>query len=311
MPEQRIEQILAERAEIVGHAVNGVPESKLWRWSGYDKKHPLEVASFKDGGSTIRYHRTDEWYANVEFKNIRPASEMRNKHTEEIPLGDAEIIDGYVLAINNYDGITPVTKTYTGGFGKLRTREEAFSFGFTQSIEATFKFAQGNDAFAKTEQEIKLGFESRQDHSSTEGEQDSEQRDSSTEVTCPPGFDMKVPGMRTIQRMKLRVTATGDVEHEITIGKYHGGRFNAKRGAGGKRYKRHLHWDTYADFLACLNGEGRYDWDLAKWFRDNPPPKWLIKAAEAPLELPFSHEGVFDGATHDEVTPIVVRGPKE
>ena len=103
---------------------------------------------------------------------------------------------------------------------------------------------------------------------------------------------------RTTQPTAMRVTGIGELTHGIRIGKFQGGYFSHKRGEGGKKYSRSLSWSSFEDFMAALKGEAARDVELALYFKDNPPPKWLIGRLEEPLEIPYKAETpAFDGWT--------------
>ena len=62
--------------------------------------------------------------------------------------------------------------------------------------------------------------------------------------------------------------------------------------------------------MAALKGEAARDIALALYFRDNPPPKWLIARLEEPLEIPYKAETpAFDGWTKLKPHQKLVRGP--
>ena len=108
----------------------------------------------------------------------------------------------------------------------------------------------------------------------------------------------------------MRVTGIGQLTHGIRIGKFKGGYFSHKRGEGGKKYSRSLSWSSFEDFMSALKGEAARDVELALYFRDNPPPKWLISRLEEPLEIPYKAETpAFDGWTKLKPHQEIKRGP--
>ena len=242
---------------------------KLWRWDKFNKKEGLRVAGYRDGGTNLDYRRNSDEKAALLLSNIRPLSALHNRKDELIPVGSPKTIDGVTIECFNFNGIAPLPITYEGGFGKLRGVDEASSYGFTQSIELSFKFQQGGEtSFYKFEQEIKLGFESRQDFSTTERNEATESRTAGINPECPPAYDIKFWMSRTSQPMKIRITGVGDVEHGVALGKHWDGKWNAKRGENNKRYKRHVSWDTFALFMEVIKGDGARDQDLWEHFRE-------------------------------------------
>ena len=85
--------ILEERARLVAHAVRKVSGKVLWRWHEYDWHEDLNVPTYKDGGTLIRFSRPADDHAQIEFSNIRPTGVLRNEKIEEIPLGRAKVVE--------------------------------------------------------------------------------------------------------------------------------------------------------------------------------------------------------------------------
>ena len=301
-----ISDTLMARAELIGLAVKSVSDNKLWRWDNFNKKDGLRVAGYRDGGTNLDYRRNSDRTAALLLGNIRPKDKLIDRKDEIIPVGSVKNVDGVTIECFNYNGIAPLPITYEGNFGKSRSFAEAAAYGFTQSIELSFKFQQGGEAsFYKFEQELTLGFESRQDFSTTETNETTEQRSAGINPECPPAYDINFWMSRTSQPMKVRTTGKGDVEHSIEIGKHWDGKWHGHDG-----YKRHAEWDTFEAFLKVIKGDGARDQDLWEHFRKNPAPKWIVKALEKPLDIDFDHTSAeFDGWTTLQPHQEVVRGP--
>ena len=298
------------RAALIAFACSTVPKELLWRWGDFEWKRGLRVGSFENGGTDIGFLDPKDKKALIKLSNIRPLGQLKNERVQMIPVGPEKTVDGVVLISKNFDGVNDLPVHYNAGFGKSKGQSEAFAFGFTQSLETTFKFSQGSGDFAKSEQEIKLGFEARQDQTNESHSGSTEQRDAGTDPVCPPAFDIQTWQTRTTQPRKTRLTGIGDVEHNIKIGKHWEGNWNGHRGEGGKKWPRWGSWDTFEDFLRVIKGDGRRDFSFASHFKNNPAPGWLIEKLEEPLDFPFEHESqVFDGATKIETHQKTLRGP--
>ena len=303
--------ILEERAQLIAHAVRGVPGDRLWRWRGYDWHEDLKVPTYEGGGTLIRFSRHTDKKGQIEFSNIRPTGQLRDEKIEEIPLGRAKVVDGVTIEAANWNGLVELPISYDGRFAKTTSKEEALALGFKQNVSVEATFSQGGEAAQfKFEQKITTSSETSQDTTTTTASEQSEDRGAGLSPVVPPGCDIDFHMSRTTQPTSMRVTGIGQLTHGIEIGKFKSGRFSAKRGAGGKRYKRSLSWSSFEDFMAALKGEAARDIDLALYFQDNPPPKWLINRLSDPLDIPYKAETpAFDGWTKLKPHQEIKRGP--
>ena len=307
---------LRVRADLIALAVRDVPEGLLWRFGAKNNKFTrdmeMKVADLRDGGATIDYRRPDDKQALMALTNIRPMDALLDQKVVDIPTGRPKIIDKVSIPMTNFDGAVELPVAYDARLTRLVTREEAFAFGFTQSVKQTFGIelggeAQGVKATASTE----LGFEARQDHTTTDGDQKGEDRGAGINPTCPAGYDITFLLNRTSQKTKTRTTGFGDVDHGIRMGKHWSGQWKGNDGKNGKTWPRWGKWDSFEEFMSVIKGKGRRDWFFAEWFWKHPASEQLIKALEKPLDLPFDHTGAeFDGTTVLKVTQQVIRGPK-
>ena len=237
----------------------------------------------------------------------------RSRHVEDIPVGQPQVIDKVVIRSRNYDGVEDIPVNYSARFSDLVSRENAFAYGFSESVKATFTFQEGGEAASfKATQQIEIGFEAHQETSEKTGEQSEQERGAGLHPICPAGYDIDFYMEREIQKIKTRLTGIGDIDHGIMVGKHWDGHWNGHRGEGGKRWPRWGKWDSFGEFMSVIKGEGRRDLCFAEWFWDNPAPKWLVGELEKPLNMPFDHTGrPFDNATQLTIGQTVIRGPKE
>ena len=303
--------ILRERAQLIAHAVRKISGDLLWRWWDYDWHEDLKVSTYQDGGALIRFNRQADRNAQIELSNIRPTGQLRDEKIEEIPLGRLVVVDGVTIEASNWDGLVELPISYDGRFAKTTSKEEALALGFKQNISVEATFSQGGEAAQfKFEQKITTSSETSQDTTTTTASEESEDRGAGLSPVVPPGCDIDFHMSRTTQPTAMRVTGIGQLTHGIRIGKFKDGYFSHKRGKGGKKYSRSLSWSSFEDFLAALKGEAARDVDLALYFRDNPPPKWLIPRLEEPLEIPYKAETpAFDGWTKLKPHQEIKRGP--
>lgn len=307
---------LRVRMDLVALALRDVPEHLLWRFGAsrakWTREMHLKVKDLRDGGATIDYRRPDDKKALLSVTNVRPMDKLTNEKTIDIPTGPPKIIDKVSIPITNFDGVVEIPVAYDARLSKLVGREEAFAFGFTQSMKTTFGVEAGGDVYGgKVTATTEYGVEARQDSTSTDSQQSGQDRGAGLTPVCPPGYDITFLLERTSQKTKTKKTGTGDLDHGMKIGKYDDG-WRGNTGKGGKTWPRWGHWDSFIEeFMPVVKGDGRRDLCFAEWFWENECPEWLIKALEKPLDLPFDHTGAeFDGTTVLSVTQNVIQGPK-
>ena len=298
---------LEERAELVAHACGGVPNDLLWGWISYDWHQDLHFKRLIDGGKFAQWRHPWREKSRIWFENIRPTGVLSGEKIEEIPTGEAKMVDGVTIQSENWDGIVPLPISYSGEFGRTMSKSEAVAIGFTESIEVGLEFSEGGEAaFFKAKQSLKLGFESRQDTTKTKGEEETEMRSAGLNPTCLPGFDIEFWMTRMTQPTKIRVTGLGQLTHGVNIGTRSGDHWKKRHG----KHRRNCQWDTFEDFVSVVKGTGRRDLALAEWFRAHPAPDWLIRRLEAPLEIPYVAETpTFDGWTKLRPHQKILRGP--
>ena len=295
---------LQERAGLIGHACRHIPDNMLWRWHDYDWHTKLRINELRNNATEIDYRRPEDKYAAMYLTNVRPLPGLDNEKVEEIPSGELKIIDGLTIEANNFNGLSPLPIHYDAGFEKSRSKEDALAIGFTQKVSTEFGVEVKAVSF-----KVGLELESRQDITHTEGSTETESRTAGLSPECPPGCDITYRMSRTVQPTKLRLSGNRQVEHGITIGKHQRGSWQ-KHDSGRKKYRRYLEWDSFAQFMEVIKGEGRRDWDAAMWFREHPAPQWLIDRLEKPLTIPYTSETPeFDGWTKLKPHQELLRGP--
>ena len=299
---------LEPRQEAVAELLSNIPIDTLWMWSSYKRREGLKVGTFKDSGGTIGYRRNNDKQALLLLTNIRPLTTLQDRKSVDIPTGPPKVIDNALIPIHNFNGMTKIPVSYDDHLTKLVAKERAFAFGFAQSVELAFGFQQGsNTAQNKYNQEIKLGFEVRQNKTDTKGS-----AGAGSNPVCPPGYDIEFPLERTSQKMRTRVTGKGDMDFGLKAGKHWNGDWCGHRGKDGKSWPRWVSWASYwEEFMPVARGKGRRGLCLAEYFWHNPIDEKLLARLEAPLGLDFDHTGAdFDGATILTVGRNVLRGPK-
>ena len=315
MSQPFLEDIIGEWAALAAHACRTVSTNHLWGgWQHYDWHTDLEVHEFLRGGEKLHFRPPGYKKALLVIDNIHPTGAVANEQVIDLPQGSPVVVDGATIPVENYDGPAPLPFHYSGDFGSQRghTRAEALTIGFTESVEIAVKFAQGAGGLAKSEQSAKAGFEARQDKTTSDEKSDIESvlRSAGISPECPAGYDIEYSIARTTQPTRQRRAGQAVVEFSLTIGKHWSGHWNKKHGAHGKRYTRHLHWDSEQDFLATIRGEGRRDFAAALHFRKHPAPDWLIRRLENLPSVPYSAETpTFDDWTRFRPRAKVLRGP--
>ena len=317
MSDKFLEDVIGEWVELAAHACRTVSTDLLWGdWQTYDWHQDLDVVDFLHGGTEIHFLRpVRKSRTRAIVSNIRPSGIVRNEQVFELPQGSPKTVDGATIVVENWDSPAPLPFHYSADLEQSagKTKGEALAIGFTESVEFSFGFAQGAAGLATSEQSVKLGFEARQDKTSTSGSSEGERelRSAGIEPVCPAGYDIEYRISRTTQASQLRRTGDAELDFEFAIGKHGDGHWRKKHGKKHHYYKRHLHWACTADFMATIKGEGRRDFDAALHFRQNPAPAWLIRRLEAAMPSgPYSAETpVFDGWTHFRPRARPIRDP--
>ena len=315
MSQRFLEDIIGEFVELAAHACRTVSTDLLWGdWQTYDWHQDLDVVDFHQGGQEIHYLRPGrKSRSRIIVSNIRQSGVVRNEQVIELPQGSPKTVDGATITVENWGSPAPLPFHYNADLEQSsgKTKGEALAIGFTESVEFSFGFAQGAAGLATSEQSVKLGFEARQDKTTSTGTSEGERelRSAGIEPVCPPGCDIEFLISRTTQANQLRRTGDAELDFEFAIGKHGDGHWRKKHGK--HYYKRNLHWSCVADFMATIKGECRRDFDAALHFRRHPAPAWLIRRLEEAMPSgPYSAETpVFDGWTRFRPRAKLLRGP--
>ena len=317
MSDKFLEDSVGEWVQLAAHACRTVGTDLLWGdWQDYDWHQDLDVVDFRDGGTEIHFLRpVHHSRTRAIVSNIRPSGVLRNEQVIELPQGSPKTVDGATIVVENWDSPVSLPFHYNADLEQSagKSKSDALAIGFTESVEFSFGFAQGAAGLATSEQSVKLGFEARQDKTSTEGSSEGtrELRSAGIDPTCPKGCDIEFLISRTTQASQLRRTGDAQLDFGFAIGKHGDGHWRRKHGKKHHYYARHLQWACIADFMATIKGVGRRDFDAALHFRSNPAPNWLIGRLEAAVPGgPYSAETpIFDGWTRFRPRARLIRGP--
>lgn len=312
--------ILMARAEGIAEAMDNVDSRRLWRWDDYSASQGLAVAGYHDGGQLIDYRRPGDAQAALWLGQVRAVDDIQDElESKAVPTGEPyvqwaeqgtfrnhtvrtkEILDQIAQGLlpNDFDFLD---FTYTAHFAETLSWEESKELGFREAISTTFGVEVGGDVYGgKASASATAEVESTQNMGQTSGDEEEQGDEESFSLRVPSDTVRKVQGKRTIGPMKYVITGWGDLEHSITIGKHWDGKWNGHRGKK-RTYKRHAHWDSFADFLRVIKGNGSRDMDLADWFRQHPAPAALIRRLEAPLNQPFRQDVPYDNVGITELT---------
>ena len=315
MPRDLQEQIL-NRIELIGEVLSVAdgPPARGWSEgagaSKYDRQKESSLQIYGGGrGEDIWYARPQRWggkSSSIQVWNVHPVSELRDEEIEMYETGAPEIIHGLTVPLENFMGLTELNIDYTPDFRKTVRLNDVRMQGFTESLSITIGLSQGSDAAQfKANQEITAGFEARQE-STSESEKSSEQGHATTFYpSAPPGVDKEYWAIMTAQQKVVKTTGFGDVDFGFACGMRERGKWSKHRG----KYVRHVTFQSFwNEFLPVIKGEVRSGLDCAGHFFNNPAPKHLIEALEAPLEMPFNHESLpFDGWINIEPHQKVIR----
>ena len=312
--------ILKARFTFIGEVIASVPDRLVWRWDNYRHNEGLRVNGYHDGGKSIDFRRPGDEKAALYAGNIRPVDDIQNEvESRAVPTGDPytqwaeegrfenstvrtqEILDQIAKGLlpNDFDFLDYV---YTAHFSETLSWEESKELGFRQAISSTFGVEVGGDVYGgKASASVTAEVESTQGISETKGDEEEQGDEESFSIRVPSDTVRIIQAKRTIGPMKYVITGWGDLEHSITIGKHWDGNWNGHRGKGGRKYKRHAHWDSFADFLMVIKGRGARDMDLWDWFRQHPVSASAINSLARPLDQPFRQDVPYDNVGQTEL----------
>ena len=284
--------LLLPRGILIADALRDVPTNQLWRWKGRKPGGALRINAYKDSGKLLDYRRKDDKKATIILNNVRAAKPSGLEYSEAIPTGPAKSIDAQSATLRNNSSIEGAEQSYRGMFGETKGREDALRLAFSQksTTEITAEYSG-----VEVKQSIELGFE--QETTATTSQESNVEREVSWTVPIPAYTSVRVWGTRQIQPMKIKVSGFGDLDHGIEIGKHWSGKWNDKAHGG----KRHAKWDSFAEFLKVIKGDGARDQDLWEWFRNNPVNPKLLAKLEKPLDVPFAFDAPFDDVTNTKL----------
>ena len=289
---------LKNRMEIIGEIVGSVKgrgDPTVWRWDGFKRDEGIKVEQFKDAGGEVLYRRIDDRFGRIRASNITPYGKIVNRKDVDIKLGE-KLIDSLTADALNYDGVVAVPITYDGTFRKLKSLEDAFDHGLTQSVSLALGYQAGSEAAQnKFTAELTIGMESRQDWHHQDSSEDEQARSAGISPESPPKWDIRYKLNRYSQSKKLKSSGLCQVDHGIRIGKMEDGDWKGNHGEHHKFYPRYANWDSfYEEFLPVIKGDGRRDLDLAMWFREHPVnPQSARRAGEAAPDPVGAHDRAF------------------
>ena len=314
-----IADILMPRFEGIAEAMDDVPSRLLWRWDDYKASRGLDVAGYHDGGKIIDFRRPGDPKAAAWAENVRPVQDIQDEvESKAVPTGEPytqwaeqgtfrnNVVRTPLIIEQIAAGLLPndfdfLDFTYVAHFSETLSWEESKELGFREAVSTTFGVEVGGDVYGgKASASATAEFESSQSESQTKGDEEEQGDEESFSIRVPYDTVREVQGKRSIGPMKYIITGWGDLEHGITIGKHWDGKWNGHRGKK-RTYKRHAHWDSFADFLKVIKGDGARDMDLADWFRQHPAPAALIRRLERPLNQPFRQDVPYDNVGITEV----------
>lgn len=289
---------LDERARLIGHANRDMPDGLLWRWHRYDWHTPLRGA-LRNYDTLVDFRRPGDSVAALYLDHLHVKDALRDERVEEIPVGAVKLEDGVTIEAHNFCGLAELPVHYDAKFSHATSREKALEWGLKVTTTVGVEVEKAVKVSASLSIEASVG------GTSTHGTQDAQERSGGIDPVCPPGCDITFRMQRQTQPTKLKVSGWADLEHSVTIGKHAHGRWQNHEGDG-----RSLHWDTFADFLKTIKGDGHRNHRATAWFKTHPPPQWLVERLEAPLSIRYDAEtAAFDGWTKLIPRQTVVRGP--
>lgn len=285
-----VKAALNPRAQLIMYILRQIKgDGSAGRFTGYEYgSHHIEGKWIENG---IEYWLPEQdgcpWAngndARVVFTDIKFNNADNLKLSEPITLS-SEQQDAYSIVRDNRGRDRPLSVRYNASFSETTSESERFLAGLDICVRTWFGSGEQQPVSAGVE----LTATARAEFEKTRGTEISVTRE--LEDTIEVGDEkIKAFGTRQMSKMRRTATGTGSLEHKIFIGS-----FSYWAGAI-PRWDWSYEWESFADFLSVIKGEGYGD--LSDEVRNKPAPSNEIEYLQNPLGEPV--EVVYD---YDSVT---------
>ena len=244
----------------------------------YASNEPMVVEVLPGDQPTIRYRRKSDGDALVEIGAVTPGP-LAAVHWGEEQLLSSEQIGSTEEVIDNRHNSAPVAVKFSDVFSETRSRTT--SDKTSVSLSVTVKANESIAGVASFDESITAA--AQREASESEGSSSSESVTGEESTTIGAGKRVRITETRVRSNVVVPVTAMGTFTHTLGIGKHSGGNWQGRDGQG------HGYWESFEDFIACVQGRAPDNWSFATNLRNHPPyhaDLWAI----APLMARVSYD---------------------
>ena len=255
-----IHEVFLRRVHGIGHIVRG----RVWRMDGFaaNEKLRAELQTNDDGSITLIYTRESDAHSRMEIRNIQ-ASGLSAIHFGEETLKNPETLGSNVEIVDNRKGVGDVPVSFRDLFSKSHGKEhtDEKSAGTSVSVEVTA--SQSIEGVAGFEEKVSAEAHAEISESDTETEETSQEFEGEEGTTVPVGKRVRITETRTRADVIQDVTARGDFNFGIRLGKFKHG------GWQGGRDRGWVDWDSWQQFCDVIRGDAPDNWSLARSFKEH------------------------------------------
>ena len=273
-----LHEVFLRRAQGIGHMLRG----RVLGLDGFQGGESLEVIllSSDDGVPLLRFCRKTHDQATIEFSEIRPAG------LSDVIFGDEHILKSEQVGsiseiIDNRRGVAEVEVKFRDLFSKSESQEKEKSAG--TSVSVSVEASQSIEGIAEFKETLET--EAHAEITESEGSETTREEEGEEGSSVPVGKRVRIIETRERADGEIDVTAKGKFNHQVTVGRYHHGRFITVRGA---------HWDSFDKFCDVVTGHAPDNWDLAKSFKDHGAyhaDMWALDPLNSELRYTVKFEG--------------------
>ena len=252
----QLHQLFLGRAQGVGHLMR----DRVWRMTAFASNEALRVEVIPGEFPTIRYRRASDGDALVEIGAVTPGPLTAVHWGEEQQLSSQEI-GSTEETIDNRRNSSPIAVKFSDAFSETRSRTQ--SDKTSVSLSVTVKANESIAGVASFDESITAA--ANREASESEGSSSTRSVTGEESTTVEAGKRVRITETRTRSDVMVPVTAQGNFTHTLGIGKHSGGDWRGRDGQG------HGYWNSFDDFIACVQGSAPDNLSFATNLREHPP----------------------------------------
>ena len=259
---------------------------RVWRTAGFSSHELLTVELLPGPNPTLRYRRASDTDLCIEIGEITPTGLANVVWGEERTL-KSEQIGSTSQVVDNRNGVAPIPVKLADQFSKTDSESQSEKTGI--SVSVTVKASQKIGGVASFEESITAA--ANREISETHGESATHSESGEEQTVVPVGARVRITETRARSDVEIPVTAVGQFNHTLGIGKHSGGDW---KGGAGRGYGW---WGSWQDFVECVKGDAPDNWDFATSLREHPPWQadlWALNTINAAVAYVVTFNGRVD-----------------